>query len=69
MTMDAKDLKIARLEREQKKLVSTLGIMLDSIKILVPYCDVDRIPRKELIVFLQNQKTAVLVLGAILEGE
>ncbi len=67
--MDAKDLKIARLEREQKKLVSTLGIMLDSIKILVPYCDVDAIPRKELITFLQNQKTAVLVLGAILEGE
>lgn len=67
--MDAKDLKIARLEREQKKLVSTLGIMLDSIKILVPYCDVEAIPRKELIVFLQNQKTAVLVLGAILEGE
>lgn len=67
--MDTKDLKIARLEREQKKLVSTMGLMLDSIKILVPYTEVDLIPRKELIVFLQNQKTAVLVLGAILEGE
>lgn len=67
--MDTRDLKIARLEREQKRLVGAMGLMLDSIKILVPYCEVDMIPRKELIVFLQNQKTAVTVLGAILEGE
>lgn len=67
--MDTRDLKIARLEREQKKLVRAMGLMLDSIKILVPYTEVDLIPRNELIEFLQNQKTAVLTLGAILDGE
>lgn len=67
--MDSKDLKIARLEREQKKLIGTIGNLLDSIKLLLPCTDVDSIPRKDLITFLQNQKTAVLTLGAILEGE
>lgn len=67
--MDAKDLKITRLEREQRKLVSVMGSMLDNIKILVPYCEVDLIPRKELIMFLENQRTAAMVLDAILEGE
>lgn len=69
MNMDNKDLKIARLEREQKNLVNTLGIMLDSIKILIPFTDIEALPRKNLIVFLENQRTAALVLGAILDGE
>lgn len=67
--MDANQLKIARLEREQKKIMATIGDLLDSIKLLLPYTDVEAIPRKDLVVFLQNQKTAVLTLGAILHGE
>jgi hypothetical protein len=67
--MDTRDLKIARLEREQKKLIATIGDLLDSIKLLLPSTDVEAIPRKDLVVFLQNQKKAVLTLSAILEGE
>ena len=66
--MDTRDLKIARLEREQKRLVRTIADLNDNLDMLLPYTNVDAIPEKDMIVFLQRQKNVVTVMSGIIYG-
>lgn len=66
--MDTRDLKIARLEREQKRLVRTIADLNDNLDMLLPYTNVDAIPEKDMIVFMQRQKNVVTVMSGIIYG-
>jgi len=66
--MDTRDLKIARLEREQKRLVRTVADLNDNLDMLLPYTNVDAIPEKDMVVFLQRQKNVVTVMSGIIYG-
>lgn len=67
--MDKQQLKIARLEREQKRLILTIERLSESVDIMVQFIDMELMTNEELVTILMNQKNALHTLEDILMGE
>lgn len=68
--MDTRDLKIARLEREQDKLATLVNELSLSLHLMSRCLDVEKMKNQGIFVkIVESHRKALLAMDALIEGE